>query len=158
MLGFVDSVTAGYLTWGMVRGRRRGLSVELPGLASVTLALVSGTGLLHWTERVVGEFNKITGQIAGALGWGGGLMGSFYIVRQFRERMRLWIDKQWADKTLQKRAGMAVGFLRTCFISCTIVLFLLHTHFAFLVRDSTMGRSLVRIVAPVYHTGDTPQH
>jgi hypothetical protein len=38
-----------------------------------------------------------------------------------------------------------------------IVLFLLHTHFAFLVRDSMMGRSLVRIVQPVYHIGDTSQ-
>jgi hypothetical protein len=96
--------------------------------------------------------------MAGVLGWGGGLAGSFYIVRQFRERMREWIEKRWADQTLQKRAGMAAGFLRTFFISCAIVLFLLHTHFAFLVRDSTMGRSLVRIVAPVYDIGNTPQH
>jgi uncharacterized membrane protein required for colicin V production len=155
MLGFVDSITVGYLAWGVVKGRRRGLSAELPRLAGVILALVSGTGLIHWTERAIGEFNKISGQIAGVLGWGGGLVGSFYFVRQFRERMRQWINQQWADETLQKRAGMAAGFLRTFFISSTIVLFLLHTHFAFLVRDSLMGRSLVKIVQPIYHTGDT---
>jgi hypothetical protein len=157
MLGFVDSTTAVYLTWGIAKGRRRGLSVELPRLAGVTLALVSGTGLIHWTERVIGEFNKISGQIAGVLGWSGGLVGSFYVVRQFRERIRQWIENQWADESLQKRAGMAAGFLRTFFISSMIVLFLLHTHFAFLVRDSMMGRSLVRIVQPVYHIGDTSQ-
>lgn len=158
MLGFVDSVTAGYLTWGVIKGRRRGLSVELPRLAGVTLALFSGTGLLHWIERAIGEFNKITGQIAGILGWGGGLLGSFYVVRLFRERMHRWIETRWADQTLQKRAGMAAGFLRTLLISCTVVLFLLHTHFAFLVRESAMGRSLTKIVMPVYHTGDTAQH
>jgi hypothetical protein len=155
MLGFVDSIAAGYLAWGVAKGRRRGLSGELPRLFGVTLALVSGTGLLHWTERVIGEINKVSGQIAGALGWSGGLLGSFYVVRQFRERIRQWIANQWTDKTLQKRAGMAAGFLRTFFISTTIVLFLLHTHFAFLVRDSMMGRSLVKIVHPVYHTDDT---
>jgi uncharacterized membrane protein required for colicin V production len=154
VLGIVDSITTVYLAWGAAKGRRRGLSVELPRLTSVTLALVSGTGLIHWTERVVGEVNKITGQIAGVLGWCGGLAGSFYLVKQFRERMRQWINQRWTDETLQKRAGMTAGFLRTFLISCTIVLFLLHTHFAFLVRDSMMGRCLVKIVQPVYHIGD----
>jgi len=155
MLGFVDSFAAGYLAWGATKGRRRGLSAELPRLAGVTLALVSGTGLLHWTERAIGEFNKISGQIAGVLGWGGGLAGSFYFERQFRERIRRYIDTRWADEALQKRAGMAAGFLRTFFISSMIVLFLLHTHFAFLVRDSMMGRGFVKIVRPVYRVGDT---
>jgi len=153
MFGLADLITAGYLAWGVINGRRRGLSVELPRLTSVTLALFSGTGLLHWIERAIGEFNKITGQIAGVLGWGGGLLASFYIVRSFRERMRQWIARQWADQTLQKRGGMIAGFLRTLFISCTIILFLLHVHFAFLVRDSVMGRCLANIVTPVYHTG-----
>jgi len=156
MLGFVDSIAAGYLAWGVIKGRRRGLTGELPRLLGVTLALVSGTGLLHWTERVVGEVNKISGQIAGALGWGGGLLGSFYLVRQFRGRIRQWTENQWTDETLQKRAGMAAGFLRTFCISITIVLFLLHTHFAFLVRDSMLGRSLVKIIQPVYHTNGSP--
>jgi hypothetical protein len=157
MLRLVDSMTAVYLAWGAAKGRRRGLSLELPRLCGVTLALVSGTGLIHWTERVIGEFNKITGQIAGVLGWGGGLVGSFYVVQRFRERIRLWTEKKWSDETLQKRAGMTAGFLRTFFISSMIVLFLLHTHFAFLVRDSVMGRSLVKIVQPVYHIGN-PSH
>lgn len=151
-------MTAVYLAWGSAKGRRRGLSVELPRLGGVTLALVSGTGLLHWTERAIGEFNKITGQIAGVLGWCGGLVGSFYVVRQFRERTRQAVEKRWGDVALQQRWGMAAGFLRTFFVSSTIVLFLLHTHFAFLVRDSEMGRSLVKIVAPVYYIGDTSQN
>ncbi|HVM60800.1 MAG TPA: hypothetical protein VMV72_08035 [Verrucomicrobiae bacterium] len=155
MLGFVDSITAAYVAWGAISGRRRRLSVEIPRLTSVTLALFSGTGLLHWIERVVGEFNKITGQITGILGWGGGVLGSFYLVRSFRERLRQWIAKRWADETLQKRGGMVAGFLRTLFVSGTIVLFLLHTHFAFVVRDSAMGRSLASIVTPVYHNGST---
>jgi hypothetical protein len=52
---------------------------------------------------------------------------------------------------------MAASFLRTFFMSTTLVLFLLHTHFAFLVRDCMMGRSLVKIVQPVYHIADTSQ-
>jgi hypothetical protein len=62
--------------------------LNYPDWCGVSLALVSGTGLLHWTERAIGEINKISGQIAGALGWSGGLLGSFYLVRQFRERIR----------------------------------------------------------------------
>ncbi len=42
MLGFVDSIATGYLAWNVAKGRRRGLSVELPRLVGVTLALATG--------------------------------------------------------------------------------------------------------------------
>lgn len=148
-------VAAGYLSWGGLNGRRRGLAVELPRLASVTLALVTGAGLTRWADHALGEFDKLTGQVAGALGWGGSLVGAFYLARQLRAWMGRWIMNQLPEERVQKQAGMVAGFMRTFVISTIITLFLLHTPLAFLVRDSMMG-SLARVVQPVYHLGNKP--
>jgi uncharacterized membrane protein required for colicin V production len=147
--------TAGYLTWGGFKGQRRGLSVELPRLASVTLALVTGAGLVRWADHALAEFDKFTGQVAGALGWGGSLVGAFYLARQFRERMGRWIIEQLPEETVEKRAGLVAGLLRTLVIGTLITLFLLHTPLAFLVRDSMIG-DLARVVQPVYHIAHPP--
>jgi uncharacterized membrane protein required for colicin V production len=153
--GLADFAAAGYLAWGALKGRRRGLSVELRRLASVTLALVTGAGLARWTDHAFEEINKLTGQAAGALGWGGILVGAFYLARQFRAWMGRWISGLLPEETVQRRAGMAAGFLRTLVISSIITICLLHTPLAFLVRNSVMG-GLARIVQPVYHLTAKP--
>ena len=153
--GLANYVAAGYLTWGGLKGRRRGLSVELPRLASVTLALVTGAGLTRWADHALVEFDKLAGHVASALGWGGSLVGAFYLARLLRARMGRWIRDQFPEETVEKRAGLAAGFLRTLVISAIITLFLLHTPLAFLVRDSMMG-DLAKIVQPVYHIADKP--
>ena len=158
MLGLADLVAAGYLAWGVLKGRRRGLTVELPRLIGVTLTLLTGAGLVHWSDHVLGEMNKLTVQAAGIIGWGACVAGGVYLVRQFRRQMGQWIAKKYADETLQKRAGMAAGFLRTFFIGSMVVLFLLRTPLHFLVSDSLMGRNAVKIVQPVYHIAGKPHH
>jgi uncharacterized membrane protein required for colicin V production len=154
--GVTNFVAAGYLAWGGFKGRRRGLAVELPRLVSVTLALVTGAGLTRWANHALGEIDKLTGQIAGALGWGGALVGAFYLARQLRGWMGRWIMSQLPEESAEKRAGMAAGLLRTLVIGLIVTLFLLHTPLAFLVRDSAMG-SLARVVQPVYHITSKPR-
>lgn len=154
--GLANFVAAGYLAWGVLKGRRRGLAIELPRLVSVTLALVTGAGFAHWADHALSEFDKLTGQLAGALGWGGALVGAFYLARQLRARMGSWIVDQLPEESVEKRAGMAAGLFRTLTISLIITLFLLHTPLAFLVRDSVMG-SLARVVQPVYHIAGKPR-
>ena len=158
MLGLTDLATAGYLTWGVLKGRRRGLPVELPRLVSVALAFVTGAGLFRWSAHVLGAMNKLGGQIMGALGWSACLAGSFYAVRWFRARAGERIAKRYPTDTLQKRGGMIAGFLRTFFISSMIILILLHTPLSFLVGNSVMGRNVVKIVQPVYHIADKPHN
>jgi uncharacterized membrane protein required for colicin V production len=145
-----DLVAAGYLAWGTLKGRRRGLSDELPRLVSVTLALITGAGFSMWADHLITEVNKLTGQAAGAAGWGGILVGAFYLARQWRARMGQWIDNQISDETVQKRGGMIAGFFRTLVIGCLVTLFLLRTPLAFAVHNSRMG-GLARLIAPVYH-------
>jgi uncharacterized membrane protein required for colicin V production len=154
--GLTNYAAAGYLAWGGFKGRRRGLSVELPRLASVTLALVTGAGLTRWADHALAEFDKLAGHVASALGWGGSLVGAFYLAQLLRARMGRWIRDQFPEEAVEKRAGMAAGFLRTLVISTIITLFLLHTPLAFLVRDSMMG-DLAKIVQPVYHIADRPR-
>ncbi len=154
--GLANFVAAGYLAWGGLKGRRRGLAVELPRLLSVTLALVTGAGLTLWADHVLAEFNKVIGHLASALGWGGSLVGAFYLARQLRARMGRWIMDRLPEESVEKRAGMAAGFLRTLVISTIITLFLLHTPLAFLVRDSMMG-GVAKSVQPVYHITGKPR-
>ncbi len=144
-----------YLAWGALKGRRRGLSTELPRLASVTLALITGAGLTLWTDHVLAEFHKLTGQTAGALSWGGVLAGAFYLTRQLRGSMGRWIENQVPEESVQQRAGLVAGFFRTLVIGCIVTLFLLRTPLAFLVRDSMMG-NLAKFIAPVYHIASKP--
>lgn len=155
IFGVADFVAAGYLAWGILKGQRRGLSVEVPRLVSVTLALVTGAGFVRWSDHVLGEIGKLTGQAAGALGWGGALVGAYYLVRLIRARMAYWIEARLPEESIQRRYGMAAGFLRTLVISFIITLFLLHTPLTFLVGNSMMGR-LAKIVRPVYHITERP--
>ena len=150
-----DLVAAGYLAWGGIKGRRRGLAIELPRLASVTLALVTGAGLTRWANHALGEFDKFTSQMVGALGWGGALVGAFYLARQLRAWMGRWVMNQLPEESVEKQAGMVAGFMRTFVISTIITLFLLHTPLAFLVRNSVMG-GVARVVLPVYHITGKP--
>jgi uncharacterized membrane protein required for colicin V production len=157
IFGLADYTAAGYLAWGGLKGRRRGLSVELPRLASVTLALLTGAGLARWADHVLAEINKLAGHVASALGWGGSLVGAFYLARQFRARMGRWAMDHWPEETMERRAGLATGFLRTLVISTIITLFFLLTPVAFLVRNSVLG-GLARTVSPVYHIANRPPH
>jgi hypothetical protein len=93
MLGLADSAVAGYLAWGVLKGRRRGLSVELPRLASASMALVTGAGWAHWIARAVADMNELAGKTTAAIGWGGCLVGSRYVVPWFRTRAGLWISQ-----------------------------------------------------------------
>jgi uncharacterized membrane protein required for colicin V production len=153
--GLANFVAAGYLAWGGLKGRRRGLALELPRLVSVTLAFVTGAGLSLWADHALSEIDKLTGQIMGALGWGGALVGAFYLARRLRARMGRWIMDRLPEESVEKRAGMAAGFMRTFVISTIITLFLLHTPLAFLVRDSMMG-GVAKAVQPVYHIAGKP--
>jgi uncharacterized membrane protein required for colicin V production len=82
-------------------------------------------------------------------------VGAFYLARQFREWLGRWITGLVPEEAVQKRAGMAAGFLRTLAISSIITICLLHTPLAFLLRDSVMG-GLARILQPVYHIAAKP--
>jgi hypothetical protein len=154
--GVTNLVAASYLAWGGLKGRRRGLAIELPRLVSVTLVFITGTGLSLWAAHALSEIDKLTGQIAGALGWGGALVGAFYLARQLRGWMGSWILDRMPEERVEKQAGMAAGLLRTLVIGLIVTLFLLHTPLAFLVRDSAIG-SLARIVQPAYHITNKPR-
>jgi uncharacterized membrane protein required for colicin V production len=152
MLGLADSAIAGYLAWGVLKGRRRGLSVELPRLASALMAFLTGAGWSHWIARAVAEMNELAGKMTAAIGWGGCLMGSRYVVPWFRAQAGQWISQRYPTQALQNHGGMMAGFARTLFLSSMTVMLLLHTPLAFFVRDSVLGRGLVKIMPSIHHT------
>lgn len=151
---FVDILVAAYLIYGTMRGRIRGFSRELPRAVSVTLAFTTGFGLYRSSERLISGLGHLAGQTSGAVGFVTVVVGAFFLMRQFRGRIRDWAAKRYPDENFQRRAGAAAGFIRTVTISAFVFVLISFLPINLLRRPFTegslFGRVVVRVVRPVY--------
>jgi uncharacterized membrane protein required for colicin V production len=145
----VDILTLAYVGYGAVRGWTRGLSRELPRAAGITLAFVTGWGLYRWTERLLLQTQRFTGQKLGVFGVIGILVASFFLVRHFKGRVQAWADKKFPAEKIQKRGGMAAGALRTFLIAAIVIIFASHILRGMFAENSLIGWFLTRFVVPV---------
>lgn len=151
---FADILVAAYLIYGTFLGRARGLSRELPRVVSVTLAFTTGFGLYRASERLISGLAHMAGQTSGAVSFVAMAIGAFFLMRQFRERIRDWTAKRYPDENLQRRAGAVAGFIRTATMSAFVFVFISFLPIDFLKRPFTegslFGRVVVRLVRPMY--------
>jgi uncharacterized membrane protein required for colicin V production len=149
-----DILVAGYLIYGTIRGRARGFSRELPKVVSVVLAFTTGFGLYRLSERVMAGLAQMAGQTSGAVSFVAVAIGAFFLMRQFRGRIRDWMAKRYPDENLQRRAGAVTGFIRTATVSAFVFAFISFLPVGFIKRPFTegslFGRTVVRLVRPVY--------
>jgi hypothetical protein len=129
------------------------LSRELPRVISVTSAFTLGFGLYRISERLLGELAHLAGQASGPVTFVGTAVGGFFVMRQFRGRIRDWADQRWTDPNLQRKAGAVAGLIRTATISAFVFVFISFLP-GFVKRpfteDSFFGRVVVKIVRPLY--------
>ena len=92
-VNFADMLVVAYLIYGTIRGRMRGLSRELPKVVSVTSAFTTGFGLYRASERLISELAHVAGQTSGAVGFVTVVVGAFFLMRQFRGRIRDWASE-----------------------------------------------------------------
>lgn len=149
-----DILVVAYVIYGMLRGRARGFSRELPKVVSVTLAFTTGFGLYRLSERLMAGLAQMAGQKSGPVSFIVVAIGSFFLLRQFRGRIRDWAAKHYPDENLQKRAGAAAGAVRTVMVSAFVFVFISFMPIGFLrepfTEGSLFGRTVVKLVRPVY--------
>ncbi len=158
----LDLFVVAYVVYGIIRGRQRGLPRELPKLLGVTVAVLTGAGLFHWTGKALNAAQLVTRQSVGLTGSVAIVIAAFLLVRHFKAKIRDWTARRCPDQTLQRRAGAAAGGLRTLVIGCFVIVFLGLLPFnpfkAPFARGSFFGRNLIRFVVPVYNNvaGESP--
>jgi uncharacterized membrane protein required for colicin V production len=152
-MGILDFVALAYIGYAALKGRKRGLSTELPGAISIAIFLATGCGLYRWTGRAFVEFNHLTGQTLNALGFAGLVAATVASVRYLRQRARDWVERRY-DISQRKLGGMMVGAGRAFLLVCVALLVLAHWPLHSLTRpfteSSALGRCLTKWVLPVY--------
>ena len=152
-MGILDFVALAYIGYAALKGRKRGLSTELPAAISIAVFFATGCGLYRWTGRAFVELNQLTGQALNALGFAGLVVATVASVRYLRRRVRHWVERRY-DVSQRKLGGMVVGAGRAFLLVCVALLVLAHWPLHSLTRSfaegSALGRCLTKWVLPVY--------
>jgi hypothetical protein len=150
----LDLLGLAYIAFSAYRGRRSGLAAELPGLISVTAALVAGGGLFHWSEQLITKTALLTGQTSGLTTVLGILLATFVLWRHFKSRIQQWTAQQFPAPETQRRGGIAAAGLRA-FGMCALFFLLASTipigEFRKpFTRGSAIGRVVMKVIRPAY--------
>jgi len=148
----VDVVALGGAAYGALRGRKRGLSRELPGLVTTAVWLVTGCGLYSWTERGVATLAGMSGRSFGLIGFIGAWVAAVAIMRRLKGRIHNTAQTRIPDKKWQRIGGMMAGGCKVLFFVGVLILIAGHLP-GFLgkpFRDgSFVGSTLRWIVTPI---------
>lgn len=150
----LDILSLAYIAFSIYRGRRNGLAAELPGLISITAALVAGGGLFHWSERLVEKTATFAGESGGLTTFLGVVIATVVLWRYFQARIRQWAEQRFLDDNLRRRGGMVAGGLRS-FGLCALVMVLASTLPIGVLRKpfttgSFIGRIVMATIRPAY--------
>ncbi len=156
----VDILAFVYVVYGVIRGWRRGLPIELSKVTGAALAFVTGCGFYRGTERLLSNVSHMTGQTVGPLTFAGIVVATYVLVQKLKGRIRSWVESSLPSLELQKRLGAAAGAARTLIIASAVILFLGHLPLGFLnapfKEGSLLGRVLSRVVLPIYEVSRHP--
>ena len=115
----LDLIPIVYALFGRWRGKRRGFSVELPSAVAWFVVCVSGYGLFWWTNHLLLNVGRLTGQSVGVIGTLLIALSAYLIVRQLRQSLRRWAEEEYRERSSQM--GGVTGFVRTAVIFSTVV-------------------------------------
>jgi len=143
--GLFDLAVLLYVVYGIWKGRKRGFSGETPGFLCVVLFMVTGSGLLHWTNKLLNEANHLTSRFVKGVGGMVILTASFLLMKHFKGQIRGWADacvrEEWKVK-----GGMIVGGLRCLLVAIVLMVFMAHGPLRSLVAGSWVGRPVTWFV------------
>ena len=143
--GLFDLATLLYVAYGVRKGRKRGFSGELPGFLCVILFMVTGSGLLHWTGKLLGEANHLTSRYVKGVGGGVILMAAFFLMKHFKGQIRSWADGH-IHEGWRENGGMGLGGMRCLLVAIVLMVFMAHGPLRGLVGGSWLGRPVTWFV------------
>ena len=150
----LDIAAVAYIVRSALRGMRRGLAQELPGALSGTIALVTGAGLLGWSERLASEASHLAGQVTGGVSFGGVLVGTFLLWRYAQRRIREWAEHKFSERGIRTTGGLVAGAYRSFMLAALVILFISVLPLGPLKKPFTtgslLGRNLNHYLLPVY--------
>jgi uncharacterized membrane protein required for colicin V production len=150
----IDLILAGYIGWGIWRGRRRGLTTEATRTILLLLAVLTGYGLARWTGKALGQLATVTGQGTGPLGVLGVMIATYVLARHFRRQLQTRIAKRFPDEQIQRKGGATAGGIRALVLGSTLVVLIGLMPLGVLSKPfnsgSLVGRNLRRYVVPAY--------
>ena len=160
----VDVVALGSAAYGAWRGRKRGLSRELPALAGETVWLVTGCGLYHWTERGLATMANMSGHSFGLVGFAVGWVAAVAIMRRLKGRIHDTTQKKFPDEKTQRIGGSIAGACKVFVFVGVLILIAGHLP-GFLGKPfnsgSLVGSCLTRLVTPIQektNANDSQEH
>ncbi len=154
----IDLIFVAYIFYGISRGKKGGLTKELPKLLGIFIAFTTGLGLLRWTGRVLATTAQMTSQVTGTLGVLASLVTAYMVVRHFRSKIRKFVDDRYPETKQQQRGGAIAGGLRTSFVIAFVVGIISHSDIRILekalVEKPLISRCLTALTNPLFHIAD----
>jgi uncharacterized membrane protein required for colicin V production len=145
--GLFDLAVLLYVAVGVRRGRRRGFSGELPGFLCVVLFMATGSGLLHWTSKLLREANQLTSRYVKGVGGMVIFLAAFFLMKQCKGQLRRWAERH-VPEAWQGKGGMVLGGLRCLLVGIVLMVFMAHGPLRGLVGGSWIGRPVTWYVPP----------
>ena len=155
-MGFnlLDILLLSYVAYSVHRGYGRGLAVEVPRLINVLVPVLTGYGLNRWMGRALKDMTHALGLNTHAPGVLIIMFAAWWLVWQFRVRLRTRVAQRFPDEGQQKLGGAAVRGVRALVLGSTNIVFVGLLPIGILGRPfsqgSFVGRSLIRYVVPLY--------
>lgn len=149
MYHLLDLLVIAFVFYGVRRGRKRGLYVEIPGAVSAVLFFLTGWGLFKIMYRGVAAADKWIGLSLGIFTFL--LVGfiSFKLWMKVRGRIRERAEKN-IDPRHKETGGAIAGGVWAFTWACILILILAKTFLNFAVRGSFLSDFLIAYVLPVY--------
>lgn len=148
----VDVAALAAAAYGAWRGRKRGMSRELPALIIETVWLVTGCGMYHWTERGLTTLANKTGLSFGLLGFVAAWVAAVLIIRRLKGRIHSTTQEKFPDEKIQRVGGAIAGGCKVFVFIGVLILIAGHLPGALgkpFNNGSIVGSTLRWIVTPV---------
>src|ERR1043166_8235045 len=118
----IDVVILGYVVFGVMWARRRGLGVEVQSAVGWFVAMLTGSGIYRWTTRGLEQVSHATGLSFGILSFLAIFVVAWLMVRRLKGRIRSYAEKKFAESRHLRGVAMAAGGLRAFFLSSFVML------------------------------------
>ena len=96
-MSIVDLVVVAGLGLGFVRGRKRGLGLELYKLVNIGIPILAGCGLYTLAGGVVSLIPGLGGEGSGLLGFLSVFAGTLFLMRIIRKKLRVYLVGRFGE-------------------------------------------------------------
>jgi hypothetical protein len=93
----VDLISAAYVAFGAVRGRKRGLADEAYRLLRVGISFAAGCGLYGLMSDLLKNVLSLGADVSGPVGFVATMAGAWALLRMAKRRLTAWIAARFAS-------------------------------------------------------------